>query len=40
MEEADALVSLAEEKGLLLGGAPDTFLAPASRPRGGLSTAA
>lgn len=26
MEEADALVSLAEEKGLLLGGAPDTFL--------------
>ena len=25
MEEADALVSLAEEKGLLLGGAPDTF---------------
>ena len=26
MEEADALVSLAEEKGLLLGAAPDTFL--------------
>ena len=26
MEEADALVSLAEEKSLLLGGAPDTFL--------------
>lgn len=26
MEEADELVSLAEEKGLLLGGAPDTFM--------------
>ena len=26
MEEGDELVALAEEKGLLMGGAPDTFM--------------